>query len=142
MPNLQSHMNCHKPHTYSWFNNSLFLQVLHSRGNHWIVVSALGHTSSVKVYDSLYKAVDGETKRFRVKVFGPNQNILKSTREEMLRQFHTKRSSKDLFLLWAGLFTDAGIDGGPVFIQHITSHIFTKLAKTHPAPRVHRNTCR
>ena len=28
-----------------------------------------------------------------------------------------------------------GIDGGLVFIQHITSHIFTKLAKTHlPTP--------
>ena len=51
---------------------------------------------SVKVYDSLYKAVDDETKRFCVKVFGPNQNILKSAREEMLRQLHTTRSSKDL----------------------------------------------
>ena len=60
-------------------NYSLFLQVLHSRGNHWIVVSALGRTSSVKVYDSLYKTVDDETKRFCVKVFGPNRNIENGT---------------------------------------------------------------
>jgi hypothetical protein len=55
--------------------NSLFLQILHSRGNHWIVVSALGLASGVQVYDSLYNTIDKETKTFCVKLFGPDRKI-------------------------------------------------------------------
>ena len=38
------------------------LQIIHTRGNHWIVSSAIGcQPGEVKIFDSLYKSIDLET---------------------------------------------------------------------------------
>ena len=60
-------------------NGSVFLQILHSRGNHWIVVSAVGVTGSVRVYDSLYKSIDEGTRNVCVKLFGAERCIESGT---------------------------------------------------------------
>ena len=47
------------------------LQVLHSRGNHWIVASTLGCSAGeVSVFDSLYPSVDEGTLSLLKQLFG------------------------------------------------------------------------
>lgn len=54
--------------------NALFLQIMHSRGNHWIVIYVLA-SSNIQVFDSVYNSVDEETKKLCVKIFGPEKTI-------------------------------------------------------------------
>ena len=49
--------------------NSLFLQIVHSRGNHWIAISALGPALEVQVYDSIYDNIDKETQKLCINLF-------------------------------------------------------------------------
>lgn len=50
------------------------LQILHCRGNHWIVVSSIGCSiGSVKVYDSLYQSVDEKSNGLITKIFGAHK---------------------------------------------------------------------
>ena len=46
------------------------LQIIHDRGNHWIVATNIGCAGTVKVYDSLYSHVNGKTKAVIVNLFG------------------------------------------------------------------------
>ena len=47
------------------------LQIIHSRGNHWIVVSSIGCDDGiVKVYGSLYKEIDASTQEVVYNIFG------------------------------------------------------------------------
>ena len=58
---IQYHLGC-------WTNN--YLQIVHCRSSHWIVVSSIGcQRGEVKVYDSLYDRVDDATKRKIEKTF-------------------------------------------------------------------------
>ena len=58
---IQYHLGC-------WTNN--YLQIVHCRSSHWIVVSSIGcQHGEVKVYDSLYDRVDDATKRKIEKTF-------------------------------------------------------------------------
>ena len=46
------------------------LQIMHCRGNHWLVVSTIGCSAgAVKVYDSLYSSLDKATEGLICKVF-------------------------------------------------------------------------
>ena len=49
--------------------NSLFLQIVHSRGN-WIAISALRPALEVQVYNSIYDNIDKETKNLCINLFG------------------------------------------------------------------------
>ena len=37
------------------------LQIIHDRGNHWIVASTISSDKSIQVYDSVYSTVNDET---------------------------------------------------------------------------------
>ena len=59
--------------THQTLNNRL--QIIHSRGNHWIVACALfSEVGSVDVYDSLYDTLDDET-IVVIKYLFNNENI-------------------------------------------------------------------
>ncbi len=45
------------------------VQIIHDRGNHWILASSVCHTDVVKIYDSIYSNVDGKTKDVVVNLF-------------------------------------------------------------------------
>ena len=49
------------------------LQIIHSRGNHWMVASTIlaGDYGVVQVYDSIYSSIDDETKRIIHNLFDP-----------------------------------------------------------------------
>jgi len=50
---------------------SQYLQIVHCRGNHWIVVSNIHSSPKVlQVFDSLYSSVDGMTMKLLTKLFG------------------------------------------------------------------------
>ena len=50
---------------------SQYLQIVHCRGNHWIVVSNIHSSPKVlQVFDSLYSSVDGMTMKLLIKLFG------------------------------------------------------------------------
>ena len=53
---------------------STYLQIIHSRGNHWIVATNIGCTpkSKLQVFDSLYSSVDKETTKLLTNLFGPS----------------------------------------------------------------------
>ena len=48
-------------------------------------------------------------------------------REVMWCKFHTFRTSKDHFLLWGKFLRDSIDQGGPIFLQFVTNHIFKQL---------------
>ena len=39
------------------------VQIIHDRGNHWIVASSICDANEVLIYDSIYSILDGETKK-------------------------------------------------------------------------------
>ena len=39
------------------------LQIIHDRGNHWVVASTIGCADGVKVYDSVYSSIDKELRQ-------------------------------------------------------------------------------
>ena len=51
---------------------STYLQIIHTRGNLWIVVTNIGCTPKLQVFDSLYLAVDKVTTKFLTNLFGPS----------------------------------------------------------------------
>ena len=50
---------------------STYLQIIHSRGNHWIVATNLGCAPKLQMFDSLYSSVDEATTEFLRNLFGP-----------------------------------------------------------------------
>lgn len=57
--------------------NSLFLQIVHSRGNHWIAIAAQGPSASVQVFDSMYTIISDETQKLCVTLFGTERKVEK-----------------------------------------------------------------
>ena len=56
------------------------LQIIHTRGNHWIVASTiLSSPAVVTVYDTLYDTVDGDTADVILNLFGGNLKIYVAT---------------------------------------------------------------
>ena len=56
------------------------LQIIHTRGNHWIVASTiLSSPAVVTVYDTLYDAVDSDTADVILNLFGGNLKIYVAT---------------------------------------------------------------
>jgi hypothetical protein len=54
-----------KRHLITYSKICYGVQIMHSRGNHWIVAN--NNENEVVVYDSLYDSVDAETlKKFKV----------------------------------------------------------------------------
>ena len=52
------------------------LQVIHSRGSHWIVASMIGFSSGeVMVFDSLYSSIDRTTMKLILQLFGLNVKV-------------------------------------------------------------------
>ena len=52
------------------------LQIVHSRGNHWIVVTTLQSPErTVKVFDSLYTSTDPSTSQLLYKLYGADVKI-------------------------------------------------------------------
>lgn len=59
------------------------LQVIHSRGNHWIVASTVGCTGEVPVYDSLYSTLDTATRDVIANLFHSSTvKMLKCQKQE------------------------------------------------------------
>ena len=55
---------------------SRYLQIIHSRGNHWIIASHIGSAANVlQVFDSLYSSVDDTTMKLLTKLFGASVAI-------------------------------------------------------------------
>ena len=52
-----------------------FLQIIHSKGNHWIVASTTASLPTVQVLDSLYSSVDDMTTRLLTNLFGVNVTV-------------------------------------------------------------------
>ena len=50
---------------------STYLQIIHSRGNHWIVATNIRCDPKLQVFDSLYSSVDEATTKFLRHLFGP-----------------------------------------------------------------------
>ena len=46
------------------------LQIIHTRGNHWIIATTIGCTDEVLVFDTLYSNVDKLTNELIMKMFG------------------------------------------------------------------------
>ena len=65
---LQSTLLQSKPRTGEVPDNKL--QIIHSRGNHWIVASTVGCTNTICVYDSLYNTLDKGTLDVVMNLFG------------------------------------------------------------------------
>ena len=56
--------------------NSNQLQIIHSRGNHWIVAATiLACDGTTHVYDSLYSTIDDETKMIIHNLFEPLSRV-------------------------------------------------------------------
>ena len=57
--------------TYNTFENNK-VQIIHSRGDHWIVAATVGGEkgNQVKVYDSLYESIDDGTHKVISNIFG------------------------------------------------------------------------
>ena len=51
---------------------SIYLQIIHSRGNHWIVASNIGCAPKLQVFYSLYSFVDKTTIELLTNMFGPS----------------------------------------------------------------------
>ena len=51
---------------------STYLQIIHSRGNHWIVATNIGCAPKLQVFDSFYSSVDEATIEFLTNLFGPS----------------------------------------------------------------------
>jgi hypothetical protein len=49
--------------------------VIHTRGNHWLVVSTIRCASKVQVFDSIYSDIDKHTRELLLKLFGTDVNI-------------------------------------------------------------------
>ena len=49
------------------------LQIIHTRGNHWIVATTIGCTDEVVVFDTLYSTVDKLTEELILRIFGVKQ---------------------------------------------------------------------
>lgn len=48
-----------------------YLQIIHSRGNHWVVASSIGCSGGViNVYDSMYEEIDPITQEVAHNIFG------------------------------------------------------------------------
>ena len=52
------------------------LQIIHSRGDHWLVMTTIGCSDSeVKIFDSVYASIDEETSKLVCKLLGRLANI-------------------------------------------------------------------
>ena len=51
------------------------LQIIHTRGNHWIVASTIGFTTNVMVFDTLYSDMDKPTRELLRQLFGADVEI-------------------------------------------------------------------
>ena len=51
------------------------LQIIHARGNHWIVASTIGCTTKLLVFDSLYCDIDKPTRELLSQLIGANVEI-------------------------------------------------------------------
>ena len=49
------------------------LQIIHTRGSHWIVATTIGCTDEVVVFDTLYSTVDKLTEELILRIFGVKQ---------------------------------------------------------------------
>ena len=49
---------------------SAHIQIVHARGNHWVVATNIGCAPKVLVFDSLYSSVDEETMKLVSTIFG------------------------------------------------------------------------
>ncbi len=45
------------------------IQIVHDRGNHWIVASTLHNSKVIFIYDSIYSSMEEETKKVVVSHF-------------------------------------------------------------------------
>ena len=53
------------------------LQIIHSRGDHWIVATTIGSpTNAVKIFDSLYLSIDSFTRELVNKLYGLDGQVV------------------------------------------------------------------
>jgi len=72
---LHSTLIIHRAKRISSINASRMLQVLHSRGCHWITISTIGIFPQVMVYDSTFTFVDQDTQKLLKKLLGGKIDI-------------------------------------------------------------------
>uniref|UniRef100_A0A1X7TKU0 Ubiquitin-like protease family profile domain-containing protein n=1 Tax=Amphimedon queenslandica TaxID=400682 RepID=A0A1X7TKU0_AMPQE len=67
---LKSTLEITKPSYKFEISDSLIIQVIHCKDNHWITASNIGcEESEITVYDSLYKAIDQHTYEMLSRLF-------------------------------------------------------------------------
>ena len=109
------------------------VQIIHDRGNHWIVASTINSASNVvKVYDSIYTNVDVRTKKIIVNLFKlsdePKFDVVKMQKQV---------GSKDCGLFSIAVVTALLFDGNMTFCQqkmrqHLLSCFEAKLLSLFP----------
>ena len=53
------------------------LQIIHSRGDHWIVATTIGSpTNAVQIFDSLYPSIDSSTRELVDKLYGHDVQVV------------------------------------------------------------------
>ena len=57
------------------YHRSEVLQIIHCRGNHWIVVSSLRCPTRVQVFDSMFSSIDEMTRNMLTQLFGEESSI-------------------------------------------------------------------
>ena len=73
---LQSTLLQEKPRKMPTEKNTRVIQIIHSRGDHWIVASTLLPTdSSILVYDSVYHTLDQTTKKIILNLFPASKSV-------------------------------------------------------------------
>ena len=56
------------------------VQILHVRGNHWVVISNLQcHDNEIKYYDTIYNDIDQQTQDLLDNMFGENVTVTVDT---------------------------------------------------------------
>uniref|UniRef100_A0A1X7UKA6 Ubiquitin-like protease family profile domain-containing protein n=1 Tax=Amphimedon queenslandica TaxID=400682 RepID=A0A1X7UKA6_AMPQE len=80
---LKSTLEITKPSDKFEMTDSLIIQVIHCKDNHWITTSNIGcQESEITVYDSLYKAIDQHTYEMLSRLFSKKTFTIKQPQKQ------------------------------------------------------------
>ena len=93
------------------------LQIVHTRGNHWIVAACDGSSSKIFVYDTLFRDLSLDTKQLITKMFGVLQ-------VEVVRDIQKQKGGKDCGVFAIVICT--------ALAYHYRAHLRTFKFNIHP----------
>ena len=80
---LKSTLEITKPSYKFEMSDSLIIQVIHCKDNHWITASNIGcQESEITIYDSLYKAIDQRTSEMLSRLFSKTTFTVKQPQKQ------------------------------------------------------------